>query len=304
MRFSIIIPTYNNAQFLARAIESALNQTHQNFEILIVDDASTDNTEQIVQSFVADDDRIRYFKLSSNSGGAAAPKNHALKFAQGELIAVLDSDDEWLPEKLERQLKLFKEHPTVSFIGCHELIVDEQGIERLYQIPEVPNVMHRILQSDYLGGGSCTAYRRDVFNRYGGFDEELNSGQDWEMRIRLAQNSGYKTTQGDPLVKRYLHENNISKTAIEKKQKDLDHIEEKYQRLYEKHSDIYSNKLRSDGTRLILAGHGRAARRAFLRAFKQNPRNLQAVLFFFLSFLGTTAYKKLTLLKQRLTSRG
>ena len=99
---SIIMPSYNTAKFISKTIESVLEQTYKNWELLIVDDCSTDNTDEIVSKY--DDDRIIYLKNKKNSG-AAVSRNKALKNAKGKWIAFLDSDDLWLPEKLERQLK-------------------------------------------------------------------------------------------------------------------------------------------------------------------------------------------------------
>ena len=102
---SVIITTYNRAHLVGKAIKSVLNQTFQDFELIVVDDGSTDNTEEVINSF--NDTRIRYIRHKINKGGNAA-RNTGLRNSKGEYIAFLDSDDEWLPEKLERQLEVFK----------------------------------------------------------------------------------------------------------------------------------------------------------------------------------------------------
>ena len=104
---SIIIPTYNRAHLIGRAIQSVLNQTYQNFEIIVVDDGSTDNTEEMIKEFQKHDKRIKYIRHEKNRGGAAA-RNTGIKVARGEYIAFQDSDDEWLPEKLEKQMDVFQ----------------------------------------------------------------------------------------------------------------------------------------------------------------------------------------------------
>ena len=103
---SIIMPSYNTAQYITETIESILNQTYTNWELIIVDDCSTDNTDQVVKSFLSDG-RIRYLKNEKNSG-AAVSRNKALREAKGKWIAFLDSDDLWMPDKLMKQ---------VSFMG-------------------------------------------------------------------------------------------------------------------------------------------------------------------------------------------
>jgi len=105
---SVIISTYNRAHLIGRAIQSVLNQTYQDFEVIVVDDGSTDNTEEIVKSF--NDPRIRYIRHEKNKGAAAA-RNTGIKAARGKYIAFQDSDDEWLPEKLEKQMKVFENAP-------------------------------------------------------------------------------------------------------------------------------------------------------------------------------------------------
>ena len=104
---SIIMPSCNTANFIAESIQSVINQTYKNWELLIVDDCSTDNTDEVVASFK--DKRIRYFKNKKNSG-AALTRNKAMRKAQGEWIAFLDSDDLWMPEKLERQIDFMKKN--------------------------------------------------------------------------------------------------------------------------------------------------------------------------------------------------
>lgn len=99
---SIITPSYNTAKFIGKTIESVQTQTHRNWELIIVDDCSSDNTDEVVADYL-NDDRIKYIKNEKNSG-AAISRNRALREAKGKWIAFLDSDDLWLPEKLERQI--------------------------------------------------------------------------------------------------------------------------------------------------------------------------------------------------------
>ena len=105
---SIIMPSYNTAKFISETIESVLEQTYTNWELIIVDDCSTDNTDEVVKSFLSDN-RIKYIKNEKNSG-AAVSRNRALREAKGKWIAFLDSDDLWLPVKLEKQIAFMKEN--------------------------------------------------------------------------------------------------------------------------------------------------------------------------------------------------
>lgn len=120
---SIITPTYNCAKFIGATIESVLNQTYQNFEMIIVDDASKDNTEEVVKSFK--DKRIKYIRLSKNSGPAVA-RNRAMEEAKGKYMAFLDSDDLWKREKLEKQINFIKKNKYKIICSDYEQI-DEEG---------------------------------------------------------------------------------------------------------------------------------------------------------------------------------
>lgn len=105
---SIIMPSYNTASYIAETVQSVLAQTHQNWELIIVDDCSTDDTDEVVKPFLSDS-RIRYLKNEKNSG-AAVSRNRALREAKGKWIAFLDSDDLWMPKKLEKQISFMKEN--------------------------------------------------------------------------------------------------------------------------------------------------------------------------------------------------
>lgn len=120
---SIIMPSYNTARFIRESIQSVLDQTYQNWELLIVDDCSTDNTDEVVASI--EDDRIKYFKNEKNSG-AAVSRNRALREAKGKWIAFLDSDDLWLPEKLEKQIQFMSEN-NYHFSYTNYVEVDEDN---------------------------------------------------------------------------------------------------------------------------------------------------------------------------------
>lgn len=131
---SIITPVYNSEKYISDTINSVLAQTYTNWEMLIADDCSSDNSAQIIKTYT--DSRIKYFKLETNSGAAIA-RNKALEKAKGNYIAFLDSDDAWKPEKLEKQLKFMMEKDVgFSFTG-YEIIRDKKN-----KIVEVPNTVN------------------------------------------------------------------------------------------------------------------------------------------------------------------
>ena len=158
---SVIIPTYNRAHLLSRAIKSVLNQTFQDFEIIIVDDASTDDTDKLVVSF--HDSRVRYIQHEKNHGGGAV-RNSAIKQAQGDYIAFLDSDDEWLPEKLEKQMKLFNgTSKKVGLVSAGAVDIRNQ-IPYAYYIPKFRgDISRRILIKNCVGLTAIAVVRKGVF---------------------------------------------------------------------------------------------------------------------------------------------
>lgn len=128
---SIITPSYNTAKYIEETIQSVINQTYTNWEMIIVDDCSTDNTDEVVSKYLVDP-RIRYLKNEKNSG-AAVSRNYALREAKGKWIAFLDSDDLWSPDKLEKQIMFMKEH-DYHFSYTNYIEIDEQSLPNGKQV--------------------------------------------------------------------------------------------------------------------------------------------------------------------------
>lgn len=187
-RVSVVIPTFNRAHLLLRAVQSVLNQTFTDFELIIVDDASTDNTQEVVESF--GDLRIRYIKHEQNKGGGAS-RNTGIEAARGEFIAFLDSDDEWMPTKLEIQVAaLSQAGPEVGFVICGmRSLSTMDGLS--YSSEKIATAQGNIV-SDLLEGTVrwhlCGLMARtSKVMAIGGFDPLLASAQDWDFIFRLSQ---------------------------------------------------------------------------------------------------------------------
>lgn len=148
---SVIMPSWNTGKFIAESIESVIKQTYTNWELLIVDDCSTDNTDEVVASF--DDERIRYFKNEKNCG-AAITRNRAISEARGEWIAFLDSDDLWKPTKLEEQLLFMQEKNAVFSYHDFEKIDEESKPLNVYV--SGPSVVTKSMMYDYGYPGCLT----------------------------------------------------------------------------------------------------------------------------------------------------
>ena len=184
---SVIIPTYNRASALGRAITSVLEQTFVDFELIIVDDGSTDNTEDIIRSFK--DHRIRFVRHQQNSGVCAA-RNTGIRAARGEYIAFDDSDDEWLPQKLERQMELFSRDKTtrLGLVTCGAIFVngnsERQSQPKAHLLNYEDLLYHR---GGYGVGTQSLLIKRSVAGQELYFDEGLPALEDWDLALRISR---------------------------------------------------------------------------------------------------------------------
>jgi glycosyltransferase involved in cell wall biosynthesis len=212
-RVSVIIPTYNRAHLIRRAVQSVLNQTYKDFELIVVDDASTDNTEEVLKGF--NDDRLMYIRLSKNSGSSAGPRNTAIKIARGEYIAFQDSDDEWLPEKLEKQMKIFSNAMhEVGIVYTDMWRIRENGKKEYFNspriMPEEGIIYKEALDYRVICIGTSTAIiKKECFTRVGLFDDKLRMYIDTELIIRISKYY-YLYHIAEPLVHYFATANSIS----------------------------------------------------------------------------------------------
>ncbi len=181
---SVIIPTYNRANKVMRAIQSVWTQDYQNFEILVIDDGSTDGTPSLFQKM--EDDRLQFIRLEKNVGGARA-RNAGLHRARGEFIAFLDSDDEWFPSKLTKQLQKFGELPEeYGLVYCGLLSVDSRAKPgREYIRNAAGSFLEDMLVQNVIGTMSSVMVKKRFLEQSGGFDPLMRSCQDWDLYIRL-----------------------------------------------------------------------------------------------------------------------
>lgn len=183
---SVIIPAYNRAHLITRAVESVLRQTYDDIEIIVVDDGSQDDTETVVKSMT--DSRIIYKKLESNHGAAYA-RNAGVECANGRVIAFQDSDDAWRPQKLEKQMAYWKEHPEFAMIYCPFEICDGNSRNRFPQegVDMLEGDIFRALIVRNTIGTPTMLMTRDSFQETGGFDVTLKSLEDWDFAIRFSR---------------------------------------------------------------------------------------------------------------------
>jgi glycosyltransferase involved in cell wall biosynthesis len=187
-RISVIIPTYNRRELVSRAVQSVLAQTMQVDEIIVVDDGSEDGTlDALREAFGA-----RVICVRQPNAGVAAARNRGLALAQGEYLCLLDSDDEWLPEKTTKQAQFLDAHPGFGMVLCDVLRVDRHGelvdvFHRRDFIPEDGNVLRWVLRNPALAPVSAM-FRREVLADVGGFDAGLPTAEDIDFHLRVARN--------------------------------------------------------------------------------------------------------------------
>lgn len=189
---SVVIPAHNRKNTLKRCIDSVLRQTYKNFEIIIVDDCSTDGTREFVENeYGAIRDVNLVYVRNDRNIGAAASRNAGVSYANGEYIAFHDSDDEWFPDKLEKQMLRFVECDN-SVGAVYSMFFMDETRQRVWPPREADmsqksgNVFHTLLMSPLIGMITLVV-RKSVFLEVGGFQEQLNALEDYEMTIRIAQ---------------------------------------------------------------------------------------------------------------------
>lgn len=218
---SVIIPSYNMARYVGEAIESVLAQTYKNYELIVVDDGSTDNTAEVVKKYLKPQ-AVSY--IHKENKGISVARNTGIKASRGEFIAFLDADDIWLPEKLEHQIK-FMDSDKVGIVGCGAYIINEKGeifdnfIKKTY--PNRSLLLGVLNMKNVVSGGSEALARKKCFDVVGIFDENLKSSEDWDMWLRIAYHYDIVFVE-KPLVKIRERTNSLCSPSNAQKMLDSD----------------------------------------------------------------------------------
>ena len=292
---SIIIPTYNRNETLKRAIHSALNQTIEAIEIIVIDDASAVSPEKIVSSFY--DSRIKYINHKFNKGGAAA-RNTGIIASKGKYIAFLDSDDEWLPKKLEHQIKrLEAESHNVGAHYCGYETISFEGAVLGSRLPmPTENFNHRLYAENIIGPLSGVVVRRKALDDCGLFDESLPSCQDWDLYIRIAQQFVFIFSP-QVLFKYHLSKNSITQNFLAKAGGHAI-ILKKYGQHIIQNKSAYSRQLAVIAHYLCRSGKIRSGRKKYFSAIRCNPFSVSVYIYLLCSFLGFKNYNRIINLRK------
>jgi glycosyltransferase involved in cell wall biosynthesis len=206
---SVIIPTYNSAKYLTDAVDSVLSQTHRDFEVLVIDDGSTDDTPAVIGRY---GDLVRYIR-QPNSGVAAA-RNRGINESLGRYVAFLDADDTWHQDKLKAQVTALRMNP--GYLACYTAFtVVSQDLRplRITRNKRVYNTLEDLLLRGNVIGSICTVlYERSIFDAVGGFDASLSQCADWDMWVRIAGRTEFLYLDL-PLATYRQHDTNMSRDA-------------------------------------------------------------------------------------------
>jgi teichuronic acid biosynthesis glycosyltransferase TuaG len=208
---SIITPSFNSEKFIFGTIQSVQNQTHQNWEMIIVDDCSTDHTVSIIKQFMMDDDRIHLFQLDENSGTGIA-RDIALSKAKGDYIAFLDADDLWKPLKLEKQLQFLKENKipfTFSFYDC----IDEEGNTLNKRVEAPRNLSYRQLFFCNYVGNLTGIYEVKYFGKIA--ISSTRKRQDWMVWLTILKKIKKAKPVPESLAIYRIRDNSLSASKVD-----------------------------------------------------------------------------------------
>ena len=270
---SIVLPVHNREVLVRRAIDSVLAQTRRDFELIVIDDCSTDRTVEVVREYCSDP-RVR-LELNTTNLGAGGARNRGIELARGRYVAFQDSDDRWFPEKLELQLQAIEAAPDCRVCYCGALYY---SAVQCYYIPRhgafdigaaaQGDISEAVLHSNPTTPQTLMV-ERSLFEEVGGFDTSLRINEDWELAVRLAQKTRFAFVP-DPLVVIYRTENSVSSdkvadTAFRKK------LLTDYADLYAKYPGARARQNYIIGGQSIENAAHRDAVEYFRRSYRDSP---------------------------------
>jgi glycosyltransferase involved in cell wall biosynthesis len=272
--YSVIMPTWNRGAAIRRAVISVLRQTYKNFELIVVDDHSHTPASEFLEGL--DDNRIRYLRMKVNSGVSAA-RNAGIRLAEGEYLAFLDDDDEYLPQKLEVL--------NSAVENSWDVIYHRMRIHFVKEGFSYDNDPHRLrfgyrelLLKNLLGSPSMVVIRRSACLDVGAFDETLPALEDYELWLRLAK-AGYKFQFVDAILTNYYRHTNYNSRSL-----SLENDITAWELLHEKYRDDYNRLSRDEWAehlqkvdlyrafRCLLNYRRRTSAKYFLKSFSRHPR--------------------------------
>jgi glycosyltransferase involved in cell wall biosynthesis len=266
---SVVIPTRNRPRHVARAVRSVLAQTFSDLEILVVDDASTDDVGAVLAPLA--DARVRVLRHDRRRGACAA-RNTGIDAARGRFVALLDDDDEWMPGKLAAQVARFASAPEIGLVYCGvEVVSEATGEVQRRSLPKGAPLTYADLLRSTGFGASAAVVRRECFAAIGGFDETLAGAQDRDMWLRIAKRYRLDYVP-DALVRWYIHGEQIT-TDLGVKITARRQLLHKYADDLRSHPAALARLLLSLGMMYGADARPAPAAWCFLRAIRRSPRD-------------------------------
>ena len=294
---SVVIPTHNRCELITRAIKSVQAQTYNDIEILVVSDGSTDDTRDVVNCLASEDARIKFIEYHPAKGGNVA-RNTGIEMASGEYVAFLDDDDEWLPEKLDKQLAVMTSDTDIGLVytGARIIYVNEK-VTYSFNPKAQGDLSQKILLDNSIGTTSTVMARRDLLLKAGLFDTELRALQDFDLWIRLCQICKVGMVS-DEMINYYNYVGTNQISALTDKYIDsFAYINSKYADLLERLSDEQLQEKKYNeymllGNKAMRNGNGKLARK-FIKAALKEQRRKKALVYYLLSFTNFKTVLKL-----------
>jgi len=271
---SVVIPTYNRADILPRAVDSVLGQTYEDFELFVVDDASTDETPAVAQAY--EDDRLRYIQHEKHAGNGGITRNTALERVSGEYVAFLDDDDEWLSTKLEKQVAVIEDVSNeVALVYCWMDYYDGDTVVE-HRHPELRgDIFREMLDRNAITAASTLLVRTEVARELDGFDDQLLRGIDSDFIRRITYRYHVEYVP-EALVKYNIgHEFNRDTTfdeaGIRKAIKSAHQKYEKFPEAFERYPEMAASNLGYIGCQHFMLGEWATSARYYGRAIRTEP---------------------------------
>ncbi len=230
-KVSIVIPSYNAMQFLPRTVDSVIKQTFQDFEIVIINDGSTDNIKEWAKT--VEDKRLRL--ISQPNQGQSAARNEGIEQSSGQYIAFLDSDDLWAPSKLEKQVQVLDCNSDVGLVYSWVSLIDENDdpLDKIWTISEEGDVWHKLIEGNIIACGSVPMIRRACVEVVGLFEKFPFACEDWDYWLRIASHYPFKVLE--EVLVYYRHSpSSLSRYQGDALQKRLQAMEESYEMIIER----------------------------------------------------------------------
>ena len=272
---SIVIPAFNAGRFIHRALGGVLAQTHREWEIVVVEDGTHDETESVVSQFAATVSQCVRYENNGVNLGVSATRNRAMALARGSVLAFLDADDRWTPEHLSCGLEALEQGADICFSGFHIFDETSQAVLESFMVDvaRMENPLRRLFESNFIQTSSLVMMRREIAEKAGGFDVDLKVGEDCDFWLRALSQGARLSCTGKMTCYYTKHgESAMSKTLM---------VAEHAVKFYRKHlqSGFFPARLRKKQYAGSLCNYGRLiarqnpvlARSLFLDAWKERP---------------------------------